>query len=412
MDFFDVIIIGAGPAGSVASAYLHKQEKKVLVLEKETFPRFVIGESLLPNCMNHLEESGLLEAVKKKEFQIKTGAIFHSGNDKCAFEFSNQFSKGWSWTWQVQRADFDKILIDEVKRIGVNVQFNCEVVKVELNDDHQIVSYNNIQGEPISVKSKFVMDASGYGRVLPRLFQLDQPSDLIPRGAVYTHLVDLKRTDKAGNNIFVHSFNNNSSWLWAIPFSDGTTSVGVVGENEYVEKLYSNNAKEFRILFNSFEGLKGRFKDAEFLFEPRSILGYSIGVKQMYGNGYVLCGNTTEFLDPIFSSGVTLATASGLLAAKIVNKQLNRKKVNWEKEYEDVLKEGIEVFRSYVNAWYNGDLQTIIFADKIQKEFKQQICSVLAGYIWDSKNPFVKKHDTILRTLAKVINLDKARKKC
>lgn len=408
MDFFDVIIIGAGPAGSVASAYLHNQGKKALVLEKELFPRFVIGESLLPSCMNHLEESGLLEVVKKNNFQIKTGAIFHAGKDKCAFEFSDQFSEGWGWTWQVKRADFDKILIDEVQRIGVKVQFKCEVVDVELNDDHQIVSYKNAQGELISVKSKFVMDASGYGRVLPRLFQLDQPSDLIPRGAVFTHLIDSKRTEKAGNNIFVHSFNNNSAWLWAIPFSDGTTSIGVVGEDKYVERIYANNAREFRKLFDTFEGLNGRFKDAEFLFEPRNILGYSIGIKQMYGNGYVLCGNTTEFLDPIFSSGVTLATASGLLAAKMVNKQLNEEKVNWELDYEKVLKEGIEVFRSYVNAWYNGDLQTIIFADEIQKEFKQQICSVLAGYIWDSNNPFVKKHDTILRTLAKVIKLNGA----
>ncbi len=410
MEFFDVIIIGAGPSGSVAAAYLHNQEKKVLVLEKELFPRFVIGESLLPNCMNHLEESGLLEVVKKDNFQIKTGAIFHAGKDKCAFEFSDQYSEGWTWTWQVKRADFDKILIDEVQRKGVDVQFNCEVVEVKLENDYQIVSYKKPSGELKSVKSKFVMDASGYGRVLPRLFQLDQPSDLIPRGAVFTHLIDTRRTEKAGNNIFVHSFNNNAAWLWAIPFSDGTTSIGVVGENSYVASMYANNAREFRKLFDTFEELKGRFTDAKFLFEPKIIRGYSIGVKQMFGNGYVLCGNATEFLDPIFSSGVTLATASGLLAAKMVNEQLNGKKVNWELDYENVLKEGIEVFRSYVNAWYNGDLQSIIFSDNIQSDFKQQICSVLAGYIWDNNNPFVKKHGTILRTLAKVIKLNKTRR--
>ncbi|PIQ14470.1 MAG: pyridine nucleotide-disulfide oxidoreductase, partial [Flavobacteriales bacterium CG18_big_fil_WC_8_21_14_2_50_32_9] len=136
-----------------------------------------------------------------------------------------------------------------------------------------------------------------------------------------------------------------------------------------------------------------------------TILGYSIGVKQMYGNGYVLCGNSTEFLDPVFSSGVTLATYSGLLAAKLTYQQLSGKQVDWETDYENEVKKGVNVFRNYVQGWYNGDLQTIFFADEINPEIKKQICSVLAGYVWDTTNPFIKKHKTILPTLAKVVRL-------
>jgi len=403
MEIFDVVVIGGGPSGSVASAYLHNQGKKVLVLEKEIFPRFVIGESLLPNCMGHLDEAGLLEVVKEAGFQVKNGAIFYDGDKRCCYDFSDQFTKGWEWTWQVKRANFDKILIDEAQRKGVDVRFNCEVVEVEFGKDKQVVNYKNSNGESIAVGAKFVIDASGYGRVLPRLLDLNEASDLKARGAIFVHLQDSKRTNTEGNNIFIHPFNDNTAWLWAIPFSDGTTSVGIVGENSFIEDLGRNNASEFTNILSSFKGLNGRFENVEQLFEPRSILGYSIGIKKMFGEGYVLCGNSTEFLDPVFSSGVTLATASGLLAAKLTNKQLDNVQVDWKTDYEDVMNEGIEVFRSYVNAWYNGDLQTIFFADDIRNDFKQQICSVLAGYVWDKSNPFIKKHNTILQTLAKVI---------
>ncbi len=406
MEFFDVVIIGAGPAGSVASAYLQKQHKSVLVLEKEVFPRFVIGESLLPNCMNHLEEVNLLDAVKEAEFQIKSGAIFYKGEDKCAFEFSDKFTDGWDWTWQVKRADFDKILIDQVIDRGVDVRFNSEVTSVSCSTNKQLITYKSLDGKLNNIESKFVIDASGYGRVLPRMFNLNVPSKLVPRGAVFTHVNDKNRTSKEGNNIFVHAFNNNRAWFWAIPFSDGTTSVGVVGENSFINELSQNDSEKFKNFISSFKALNNRFKDVDLLFDPQNIIGYSISVKKMFGDGYVLCGNSTEFLDPIFSSGVTLATASGLQAAKLVSKQLKGEVVNWKDDYEEVIKEGVEVFRSYVNAWYNGDLHTIIFADTIKPEFKQQICSVLAGYVWDANNPFSKKHKTILKTLAKVIKLN------
>lgn len=186
--------------------------------------------------------------------------------------------------------------------------------------------------------------------------------------------------------------------------------MGVVGENAFIDELSANDSAGFDKIINTFNGFKGRFKNAEQLFVPQSILGYSIGVKQMFGEGYILCGNSTEFLDPVFLSGVTLDTASGLQAAKLVDKHLSGVSVNWQAEYEDLIREGVEVFRSHVNAWYNGDLQTIFFASKIQDEFKQQICSVLAGYVWDKSNSFIKKHKTILSTLAKVITMNEENK--
>lgn len=405
MQTVDVVVIGAGPAGTVAASYLKKQGYDVIILEKEKFPRFQIGESLLPCCMEHLDESGLLEAVIPKNFQKKTGAAFLKGEQRCEFFFSEQFTKGWHYTWQVKRADFDLTLAEATRAKGVAVNFECEVLNVTCSKDKQVVEYKNIDGNKFTIEAKFIIDASGYGRVLPRLFDLSKPSSFSPRGAVFSHLEDKNRTEKASNNIFVHSFDDNKSWIWAIPFSDGSTSVGIVSDREKVEELAENNGEKYKKFIRDFEDLNGRFNHSELKWEPKHILGYSVGVKQMFGDGFVLSGNSTEFLDPIFSSGVTFATASGLLSAKMTHKHLQGEKVDWKTDYEDVVQGGINVFRSYVTGWYSGDFQTIVFAKQIDNEIKNQICSVLAGYVWDQSNPFVKKHDTILPTLAKVIQM-------
>lgn len=401
----DVIVIGAGPAGATASAYLNKCGHQVLVLEKEHFPRFVIGESLLPGAMNFLEEAGLLQSIEKNEFQIKTGATFHKDDKKCNFLFSEQYTDGWSWTWQVQREQFDQKLISEAEKQGVKVFFDAEVLDVTTSKEKQSVLFKNKDGSVQTVNCKFIVDASGYGRVLPRLFDLNCPSSQDIRGSVFTHMDDSKRNGKESNNIFVHSFDHNKAWFWIIPFLNKTASVGIVTSNDKIEEYSKNGNKKFMEFIRTNPVLKQRFSDIEPLFTPKTILGFSIGVKQMHGEGYVLCGNSTEFLDPVFSSGVTLAIGSGLMSAKLVNRHLSGEVVDWKMEYDSVLKKGIEVFRSYVNAWYDGTLETIFYAESIDQKIKNQICSVLAGYVWDNTNPFVKKHKTVLTTLAKVISM-------
>ena len=402
---YDVVVIGAGPSGAIAAARLLQDGLSVLVIEKAEFPRFVIGESLLPQCMDYLDAVGLLDCVAEKKFQIKTGVSFYHENETCDFLFNERYTDGWDYTYQVKRADFDQALIEEVQKKGASVTFNSEVVNVVTTEEMQTVVYSDADKNEQSINCKFVIDASGYGRVLPRLFDLNIPATSIPRGAIFAHVKDDKRTEKAGSNIFVNAFNDNSAWIWSIPFSDGTASVGVVGEEDFIKEIAKNEGDQFKNLVESFPGLENRYESTEYKFEPRSILGYSIAVKNMHGTGYVLCGNSTEFLDPIFSSGVMFALKSGFLAADLTVKQLKGEQVDWSADYDDVLSHGIGVFRSYVEAWYTGDLHTIFFVKGGNPDFKKQICSVLAGYVWDISNPFVKKHKTLLKTLAKVISI-------
>jgi len=399
----DVLIIGGGPSGAASASMLRKQGLDVTIIEKTKFPRFVIGESLLPLCMDLLDEADLLEAVKKKNFQKKHGAAFIKGDSTCDFDFSEQYSENWTWTWQVQRSEFDKALIDEVEKKGATVLFESTVENIEFKNDSVFTSVSSKKGND-TFESKYIIDSSGYGRVLPKLLDLEKPSTLPSRSAFFTQVQDVNRPEGKDSNRIQVIVINEGVWAWMIPLQNGITSVGFVGDIN-VKKGSLNNEQEFRVLIDSTGVLKERFGGLNYVFEPKKIIGYSSAVKQFYGNKYVLTGNSTEFLDPIFSSGVTFALASGVLAAKLIVRELKNESVDWESEYVDVIQTGVAVFRSYIEAWYDGTLQTVFFSEGINPEIKKMICSVLAGYVWDNSNYYVKKHKRAIKTLAKVIEL-------
>ncbi|MCW3093615.1 MAG: NAD(P)/FAD-dependent oxidoreductase [Ferruginibacter sp.] len=401
----DVLVIGAGPAGTVAASIINKAGFKVKIVEKLKFPRFVIGESLLPRCMEALEEAGFLDAIKERGFQEKFGAKFVKNGKICDYLFADQFTPGWNWTWQVPRAEFDKILADELEKMGVPVCYETTVTDIEFNGTDSITTIEDKDGVKSIVEARFLVDGSGYGRVIPRLFNLDRPSNLVPRKALFAHTVDNKRSmDDEPNRItiIVHAY---GVWVWVIPFSSGITSLGFVGEPTFFNKHEGSNEEQLRALIASEPYLSERFKDVKFVFEPRVLEAWSSTTSKFYGEGYVLTGNVTEFLDPVFSSGVTLATVSSQLAANLVIRKLNGETIDWEKEYTEIMMQGVNTFRSYVMAWYEGTLDTIFFADNQVPAIKSMICSVLAGYVWDTTNPYVKDHETALHKLAHIIGL-------
>jgi flavin-dependent dehydrogenase len=401
----DILVIGAGPSGTVAASILKNNGFNVKIVEKQTFPRFVIGESLLPRCMENLEYAGLLKAVEQGGFQKKFGAKFVKDDIIADFDFSDQFTKGWNWTWQVKRATFDHLLAQETEKKGVPIDYASEVTDVIIHDDKtSTTTVKKADGTTYQINAKYIVDASGYGRVLPRLMDLDEPSNFPERSAFFCHLKDdFRPQDSDGNRITIIAY-SQEVWIWVIPFSDGTTSVGIVGMPNLINIFEGTPDEQYSQWLAQVPELKDRFKDSERIFEPRKITGYSSSVKKLYGDGFVLTGNSTEFLDPVFSSGVTLATESGAMAAKLISKELKGEEVNWEEEYSNYLKEGVNVFRTFVSTWYDGSLQKIIFTQESNTELKKQICSVLAGYVWDKNNPFVAKHARAVKALSNVLN--------
>lgn len=403
----DVLVIGAGPSGCVAAAYLQNNGVHVKVVEKSKFPRFVIGESLLPRCMDHFEETGLLDALMAQNFEIKPGARFLKDDIVCVFDFSKKFTPGWDYTWQVPRADFDHTLAKEVENKGVEILFEHEVTGVQFSENgHSVTTIKDKEGNESRIKAKFIIDSSGYGRVLPRLLDLEAPTVMPKNSAIFTHIKETNRPEGKEGTFITFDVVTDTTWLWVIPFSNGITSIGFVGPTEVIESYKGNSTEKLREMLKLSDYYYDRISQYDFLFEPRIIKDYSKAVKQIYGKGFALTGNSAEFLDPVFSSGVTFATESGLLSAKLITRELNGEKVDWEKEYEEYIMKGVEVFRTYVTEWYTGNLQKIFFHRPENPVIKEQICAVLAGYVWDETNPFVKNHNRLVKTVARIIDME------
>lgn len=410
-DVCDVVIIGAGPAGAIAASMLVQQGWNTIVVERETFPRFSIGESLLPHCMEFVEQAGMLDALnanaEKLGFQFKNGAAFFRNGERSDFDFEDKFSPGPGTTFQVKRAAFDKLLADEAEKLGAQIRYQHTVEEVVSNDDGATLIISTAQ-EKYQLKTRFVLDASGFGRVLPRLLDLNVPSDLPPRKAVFTHFKDNIPADAHFDRqkilITVHP-QIEDLWYWLIPFSDGTSSLGVVARPELFN---DDQALEEQLLAYIAQdtNLKELLKNAEILQPAKMIGGYAANVKSLFGPSYALLGNAGEFLDPVFSSGVTIAMRSAVSAAGLVTRQLNGEQVDWQADYADGLKKGIDVFKTFVTSWYDTSFQNVIFFQAEGSEIKPMITSILAGYAWDDNNPFVKNAHRGIRMLTKLCEAD------
>ncbi|MBB3169248.1 NAD(P)/FAD-dependent oxidoreductase [Simiduia aestuariiviva] len=404
---FDVAIIGAGPSGSVAAALLLARGYRVAVVERAQFPRFSIGESLLPQCMAFLREANLAEVVEQAGFQYKNGAAFHRKGCDTAFDFRDKFSEGPGTTFQVERASFDHLLIDTVAARGAEVLYQQEVLGFARKGDLSELSLRAQNGTESIISARFVLDASGFARVLPRLLQLDKPSSFPVRASLFCHVedgIDCAEFDRDKILITVHP-EQHDIWYWLIPFAGGRCSIGVVAEESVLAQMPGSTTEKLQALINAAPNLRDLLCNARYTMEARQIVGYAADVTQLQGDGYALLGNAGEFLDPVFSSGVTIAMKSAQLAVAVLHRQLSGEAVDWPVEYEQRLRAGVDCFRSYVNAWYDGRFQDIIFARDQNEKIRQMICSILAGYAWDVENPFVAESERRLDTLAQMVRM-------
>ncbi|WP_299795043.1 NAD(P)/FAD-dependent oxidoreductase [uncultured Shewanella sp.] len=404
----DVIIIGAGPSGSIAASLLHQQGKRVIVIEKQHFPRFSIGESLLPCCMQTLEEANMLETVNQAGFQFKNGAAFRFREKYTDFDFTDKFTAGHGTTFQVERAGFDKLLADTAISQGVEIRYGEAVKAVDLSGKPKL-TVTDANGEEYRLEAEYLLDASGFGRVLPRLLGLEKPSTLANRSAIFTHIkdnigskeVDGRPLDRDKILISVHP-QNRDIWYWLIPLSSDRCSIGVVGEPRLLGDSDLNLKQRLFDMVSQEPGLKKLLADAEVLRECAELKGYSANVTTLATDKFALLGNAGEFLDPVFSSGVTIAMQSASMATKCVVRQLNGEKVDWQGEYARPLMLGVDTFRTYVEAWYDGRFQDVIFYDAPDNKIKQMVCSILAGYAWDEANPLVAESEKRLNLIVEL----------
>ena len=272
------------------------------------------------------------------------------------------------------------------------------------------MTIENKQQEVYELEAKYVIDSSGFARVLARILDLEAAPRIPQHSSIFTQVKDVRRPNGSEGEAITFDIIEQEVWFWYIPFSNGNTSIGFVATTEWFDQFKGTTTEQFTQMLSFTKKYYPQFKELPFLFEPIQVKNIAKNVTKLYGNRFVLTGNSAEFLDPVFSSGVSFATESGLLAAKLIIKELAEKEVDWQKAYVDHMQEGVKVFSTYVKEWYNGNLQKIIMHQEHNLEIKEQVCAVLAGYVWNQENPFVKKHDRLVKNIAHLIDMENNQK--
>ena len=396
----DVVVIGAGPAGCVAGMRLVERGYSVLCLESGFFPRHVVGESLLPRCNALLEQAGLLDAVAARGYMVKHGAVFLRGDDRERFCFAEGLKDDPPTTFQVPRDDFDQVLATAARRAGLDLRFGQRVSGADFDRDGATVTATDVELESsYQVEARFVLDCSGYGRVLARLLDLERPSELPPRVACYTHVEgDLRPDADLEGDIWICVHPDNG-WIWIIPFANGRTSIGMVCDQDHWRGLDGNHRQRLFAFLRREPNAAARLARAVPVAPTRELGGYSTRVTALSGKRWALAGNASDFLDPVFSSGVTLAMETATLAAGLLDRTLAGEPVHWRDDYDAVVDQATGVFLAFVESWYRRDLETIFFSATKLPRMKRFITSILGGHVLRADNPLNTATGGALRQL-------------
>ena len=327
---FDVVVIGGGPAGSSAAALLAKNGLKVLALERETFPRFHIGESLLPAGWDLWEKIGVREALEAARFTVKQGVMFGMfGAEEDVTLLTAEFPEFFPrpWTYHVERAEFDQILLDNAKKQGAEVRTGW-TVKEALFEGNRVVGVlagpNGKEARPIH--AKVTIDATGRDCLLARKLGWRKPDPALSKVSHFTHfkggyrrdardvVKDLAPVLPTSSATDIHTV--EGGWIWYIPLRNNIVSVGAVLDAKYAGTLPGGPQEKFDAALASCKKLSEWLAGAEQTMEMQTIASISYLNERFVGDGFVLVGDAAMFVDPIFSAGVTLATRAAVYAGE------------------------------------------------------------------------------------------------
>ena len=358
----DVVVIGGGPAGSTTSTLIAQQGHKVRLFEREHFPRFHIGESLIPCTYFVLERLNMLPKMKASPFVKKYSVQFINDKGRLSepFYFVEHKNHESSQTWQVIRSEFDEMLLRNAQEHGVEVEEGVHVTSVLWEGDRAVgVRIKREDGSQEEVRAKVVVDASGQGTMIMDRLNLREWDPVLKKAALWTYWEGAYRdTGRDEGATLVIQVEGKQGWFWYIPQHDNVISVGVVASHEYLFKDRPGKTHE-QIYFEEVEkcpGLKPRLKGAKRAGPYRAAKEYTYRSKKAAGDGWVLVGDAFGFLDPLYSSGVLLALRSGQMAADAITEGLAKGDTSAAQlgQWEPGFVQGMERMRRLVCAYYDG----------------------------------------------------------
>ncbi len=391
---FDAIIIGGGPAGSTAATLIAQQGYRVLLLERDAEPAFKIGESLIPATYWTFKRLGMLEKLRESHFPQKFSVQFFTRTGKATnpFYFFETNPHESAITWQVLRSEFDQMLLDNAAEKGVNVRRGVSVRKVIFEDDKAlgVVAQNGMSDNLETIHSTVIVDSTGQRSLIGRQLNLNTIEPNLKKASLFTHYDGGYRDEglDEGATLILHT-EDKDSWFWSIPLPYNRTSIGVVGELDYLlqnrrehnGKL--NAQKIFDEELEKCQPLKQRLEGSKQLFPIQTTKDFSYRASRIAGQNWVLIGDAFGFLDPVYSTGLFLALKSGEMAADVIvdafrsNDYSEAKLGSWGQVFVD----GMEAFRKLVYAFYTKEFSFARFLTEYP-EHLGGIVDILSGDVY------------------------------
>jgi 1H-pyrrole-2-carbonyl-[peptidyl-carrier protein] chlorinase len=387
---YDVIIVGGGPAGATMGSYLSMAGIKNLILEGHNQPRPHVGESLVLSTMRVFAEIGFLDTMEREGFVKKHGAAWRDFKGKeAALHFSEFRQEGIDrdYTYHVDRAKFDLLLLKHAQSLGSEIHQGVQVKRVNFEGDRAVGVRAKFAGQEIDIPSRVVVDASGRQTLLGRQLKLKQNDPIFNQYAVHGWFENVERGDDTRTADYIHIYflPVKRGWAWQIPITDKITSVGVVAEREVFQQYKSDSQRYFDTYVQSNTGLARAMAGAVRVNDFKTEGDYSYILDKFCGNGYLMIGDAARFVDPIFSSGVSVAMHSARFAAETIRSALEAGDVSEAalKPYERTLRGGVEIWYEFIRLYYK---LLPLFTLFIQSKYRVEILRLLQGEVFNRQD--------------------------